>query len=1442
MKFKRCLAIVVAIDSYEKGISPLKTPVSDAQAIAELLRSQHDYEVLSFIDKGATQSALEHMLTHELPQLVSKDDCLLFYFAGHGIARNSEDGPEDGPKGYLIPQDAKLDDVDTYIPMTKVHDALHQLPCRHFLGILDCCFAGSFRWSSIRDIGMAESGILHKERFDRFIQDPAWQIITSAAHDQKALDSLRVQHRGQVGQHSPFAAALIGALQGKADTSPPAEKSKPAGDGVITASELYVYLRDCVETTTETHAIRQTPGIHQLKKHDKGEYIFFTPGHSLNLPPAPPLDESKNPYRGLQPFEEKHSRLFFGRDSLKTALKGFVEKNPLTVVLGASGSGKSSLIKAGLIPDLMRQKDEDKQWYVLPPIRPGESPFQALNEALAKVHLPTVDRQNSQKTLTHSVTAWTQNHPQARLLIVIDQSEELITLCSDESDRQNFFQQILTAVDTHRHTLRIVLSLRSDFESQVRDAGIDSAPKALGKLGHTALKKRWQRGRFVVPAMTRGELREAIEKPAEALVIHFQPHDLVEQLIDEVADMPGALPLLSFALSELYLKYLKRQQQAKLSGNIIDRALTQADYQALGGVIQSLTQRADEEFQALVQENPAYGPMIRQVMLRMVAIGGGELARRRVPLSELEYPVAKNDLVKAVVQRFSQARLLVEGQDAEGRPYIEPAHDALASGWGKLVTWQREAEESLILQRRLTPAAEEWQVQKKARFLWNANPRLDLLKQELTADSSWLNKLETEFVAQSIRRKSFNTRVYWGIALSVIAGLSLFTLWALSEQRKTVIAQADSSRQAAQTGLQSNELTLDNVVQSLQAAKATENWLLQVRSPEKALQAEVLATLRNAVYLNQEQARWQISPDEVVRATFMGQGRKLALVAQRNGQAICLRDLESDLEGDLQCEDLPKGIELLTEARFSPDGQKIAWAAGWNPSEPDAGELYVWDTENQQFYRQPITTSQFEFSPDSQSLVFIKSTQNEKSSISKWVWENGQISSPTTFQGAISGFAFKPDGYQLMATGGEDAKEPELSLWEQSGSSWKLLRKLPVDFPPVHSVAISPKGNSLVMTYGGGRSMGASRELWRTGSETPTVLGAISVVAYAPDESRMAVAQDDGTIQLFYSWGGPPTELKGHRGLVSSLSFSDDGKQLLTTGSDSTIRLWNMEAQVNAQQLTPHQKPNQKLPNPVQAISFSPDSKQIATLESGTIHLRSVSSPQQSLQHFSKLEFNEDSQLLFHPQGKQLAITEPVPGSSRSTVHFLDLRSGEVSPLPDEYESVGSLSFSPDGEELAIFEALGDGDNQKSTVHLLNLKNMQEQKIEDTQRQRSAVWKESGQLLGAVSIVFSDSVDIWDLFSNQQLASLTIGQSARRYLSRISFSGDGNLAVVQIGQITTLWDWQNNLSFELNHGYSDANKVKLSEISSDGSILAVVNEQDMVELLPIGELDELVER
>ncbi len=207
-EFERNLAVIIGIDTYEQGIPPLTTAANDAREIAQLLQADHHYQqVWKFLDNSATRDNLGKLLQETLPNTVQANDRLFFYFAGHGIALPGEEGPQ----GYLIPQDAKLGDTKTYLPMPEVQKPLTQLPCRHCLIILDCCFAGAFRWSISRHIA-AVPEIIHQERYDRFIADRAWQVITSAAYDQKALDAMKLSEdsdRGQIeGQQRRGNAAL----------------------------------------------------------------------------------------------------------------------------------------------------------------------------------------------------------------------------------------------------------------------------------------------------------------------------------------------------------------------------------------------------------------------------------------------------------------------------------------------------------------------------------------------------------------------------------------------------------------------------------------------------------------------------------------------------------------------------------------------------------------------------------------------------------------------------------------------------------------------------------------------------------------------------------------------------------------------------------------------------------------------------------------------------------------------------------------------------------------------------------------------------------------------------------------------------------------------------------------------------------------------------------
>lgn len=747
--FKRNLAVVIGINEYSNGVPPLTTPVADAEKLANVLQQSYQYQVKTLLNSQATLSGLNSLLTDfrnkkfpigDTTVEVQESDRILFYFAGHGIV--PADGIENDShcRGYLIPTDAKTENLlqtqNHLIPMQDLHDALIELPCRHMLVILDCCFAGAFRSSSYRNAIPASK--VYKQHYDRFIGTRAWQAITSAAYDQKALDFLGFfgkRESDQTQDHSPFASALFEALEGYADTT------LKRGDGIITATEIYSYVRDKVEQIADDHKLSQTPSLFPLQKHDKGEYIFLLPHFKReNLEDAPALKPENNPYRGLKSYEEKHSSLFFGRDELVKQLYTHISdrRHQLAVVLGVSGSGKSSLVKAGLIPYLRTHHEEE--FYILPTVRPTKSPFGAVAEAVLRNAYPD-EAEKRQKIAylkpklkeapSQFINLIQQYNPvgaNAKFLLVVDQFEELWTMCKTEEKRESFLNFLAQALETDPR-LHIVLTLRSDFEFYFTDS---------------PLKSYWDAARFEVKAMKSHELRQAIEKPAMEKMLDFEPPTLVDRLIDDVGQMPGALSLLSFTLSELYIKCVAQER----------RTITQEDYEALGGVVGSLRHRATEEYDKL---DSAHQATLRRVMLRMVTLEDGQLARRRVPEWELQYASeVENKQVEIILNHLAEIRLIVKGQDIGGEPYVEPAHDALVREWDKLEKWQRQEHENLILQQRLTFAVCDWNKHDRAiGYLWVYDPRLTRLEELLKSkDGHWLNQQEIEFVQTSINRRN----------------------------------------------------------------------------------------------------------------------------------------------------------------------------------------------------------------------------------------------------------------------------------------------------------------------------------------------------------------------------------------------------------------------------------------------------------------------------------------------------------------------------------------------------------------------------------------------------------------------------------------------------------------------------------------------------------------
>ncbi|MGE3365736.1 MAG: caspase family protein [Rhizobiaceae bacterium] len=770
--FRGSLAVVIGVDNYGNGVPKLQTPVADAEKLAELLRTRHGFVAEVLIDTDATLAGLRDLL-ERLPARIEAEDRLLFYFAGHGIAVEGEDGP----RGYLLPHDADRRSTERYLPMVELDEALSKLPCRHMLVILDCCFAGSFRWSSTRDLALDPVN-LHQERYSWLIRDHAWQAIASAAHDQKAIDVVAGEPLGKRGdgrEHSPFARALLRGLDGSADRA----NSSGARDGVITATELFLYLQDELLPPP----LRQAPVIWPMRKHRRGEFLFLVPGEDLDLPPAPPLNPEANPWRGLKPYEVAQADLFFGRsrviDNLVdrvmgiSALEGETRSPPqrLVVVSGPSGIGKSSLIRAGLLPRLPP---------TIEPIlfRPGPAPFTSLVSALQTgngkgAHIKQEDFQTNRNALAEWVNA---QGDERDILLVVDQAEELLTQNRDRETTTRFLESIAVALAEVPQRLSVIFTVRSEFEPL---------------FAQSALGPRWTDARFVVPPMTHEELRQVIQMPAAAKVLRFESDELVNQLADEVVNAPGALPLLSFALSEMYNHYLARG-----SG---DRTISREDYDALeGGVPGALRIRANHLIES---DNGILFPVARRLLQRFVSVESGEFTRRRVPRWEFDV----NDPQEAsriyrLLESLVEHRLLVsEAQEHELQPgatapsdrpqgRLELAHDALIFGWDRLLDWVRTDARLIVDLRQLTQAADEWRRAKNPSTLWLDRIRRDRTRRVRVAYGESLARTEMDFIEASRTRLwvilALRAVLVSAACIAIAFGIQLFIQAA--ERRQTI--------------------------------------------------------------------------------------------------------------------------------------------------------------------------------------------------------------------------------------------------------------------------------------------------------------------------------------------------------------------------------------------------------------------------------------------------------------------------------------------------------------------------------------------------------------------------------------------------------------------------------------------------------------------------------
>jgi hypothetical protein len=454
--------------------------------------------------------------------------------------------------------------------------------------------------------------------------------------------------------------------------------------------------------------------------------------------PAEPLAQTP-PYRGLRQFEEEQADFFFGRDADAQRLLEKLKGSRFLVVLGPSGSGKSSLVRAGLVPALRRGGVAHSGTWPIYLLRPGPRPLEELSVYLAKLsgaadelgaarqfHVHLLDDRQALHLAVRLATPGTADT--SRAVLVVDQFEEVFTLCHEDAERSAFLSNLVYAATVPDGASMVILTLRADFYPRCA--------------AYPELATQVAAQQYLVSPMSIENLRQVVEKPAHLVGLDLEP-GLVDAILEDVASEPGALPLLEHALWELW----QRRR---------GRLLTLQGYLDAGGVAGALARRADEIYAQLDRTEQLTA---RRVLLRLTEPGEGtEDTRRRATLAELVSRADEGASVEAVVQALATARLLTtSGDELTGEQTVDVAHEALIRGWPRLRVWVDEDRGGLRVLHRLMEAARDWQQANRDAGLLYRGVRLAEATEWRTHNEDRLNDLERRFLDAGVNAAKANT-------------------------------------------------------------------------------------------------------------------------------------------------------------------------------------------------------------------------------------------------------------------------------------------------------------------------------------------------------------------------------------------------------------------------------------------------------------------------------------------------------------------------------------------------------------------------------------------------------------------------------------------------------------------------------------------------------------
>jgi WD40 repeat protein len=1158
-------------------------------------------------------------------------------------------------------------------------------------------------------------------------------------------------------------------------------------------------------------------GAEGLLVGDQGtqiNYFFYRGTWTDGVAAAPLVSMSGSvaaPYRGLSAFGERDAALFFGRESeasdVLAVMSRRLEGTSLAVVSGVSGAGKSSLVNAGVLPRLrgagLGAAPEAASWPCLV-FTPGSRPLEELAvriAPLAGAEAAAVRRELAADPVGFALTArqaaharpvaalgggWSDAPGQRRVLLVVDQFEQLFTQCESEDERLAFIAALGAAAgasgsDRQRPAALVVIVVRADFEARLAD--------------YSMLIPAVQ-DRYLLTAMTERQLRMAITRPAVAAGSSVES-DLVETLLDEVRSRSGGLgpvpgrtigsgvlPLLSHALDQAWRR---RTSQA----------LTLSDYERTGGIEGAVAASAQRAYDRLT---PARQATARQVFTRLTATTA-EGVDTAVRAARVDLTTGRDDAqvrdVEAVLETFAGERLITLAAGT-----VEISHEALLTAWPLLRdTWLAETHADRVLRTRLLAAAEEWERDGRDPSYLYSGSRLETAVEtaaRISADTRQvtLGRTEADFLSHSrrvSRRRAWRRRGFIAVLLALVAGLAAITVATVHASQETA-RQRDIATRQRNIAI-SGELAADSegAVDSDATASRLESIAAWGIYPSSQARYAMLADAASPQIVT-----LTASSDEVTSVAFSPDGKTLA-TGGSDGTAR-LWNLASDRQIASLATSHSKGI---TSVAFSPNGEMLA--TGDND---DAVQLFSVTTGKQLLtFSVPgaVGVNSVAFSPDGTTLA--TGSSGSADGLNLFAVATGRLVASFSTAGAVESVAFSPDGTTL-ATGGDTGTQ----LFNVATGRETASFPLPTNSYEVNSVAFSPDGKTLAIS-------GAGTQLWNlvTGRKTASFSDAFIVVsaAFSPDGKTLATGDSSGAALWSLATRQQISSTLTGFGLVNSVVFSPDGKTLATGDNSGKVRLWNLTSGRQTAGISVGS-------NGVDSVAFSPDSKTLATgaVPGGTAQLWNLATGRQTAS--LPAGYQDVQSVAFSPDGETL-----VTAGDNGTQLWNVATGGLVHNLSvDDVEDGNVAAFSPDGKMIA--------NGGPGTVQLFNAATGQQ--IADLSTGGvlidSIAFSPNGKILATggpilkLSPYSGGTVQLWNLATRRKVATFSTNSYE---VTSLAFSPDSTTLATS-GDSEAVQLWNVATSQQVASFSTGSDQVNSVAFSPDGTTLATGGENDTVQL------------